>query len=285
MSDGDRDDKPENMLRMGLGSLTDILGSCLGRATALDERRARECAELDAHRAECRAHECRTCGRAKCWRCQQTHDQAYGLCRPCRDRESFERAKSDVFESVPVRFRWAIDASVEQIAARVKYPHERIERALAWVRTLDASPPNVSLVGAPGAGKTSLVVALFSAWFDKHRVALARFVPAYELALSRTRHPLGKDEAPEILAAVSAPLLVLDDLGAESARVSDVISFVMHARHNANRPTWTTTGLDHDELVRRYDGGVARRVFEHSKLVKLGCDGVRATSTPKPGDT
>jgi hypothetical protein len=63
---------------------------------------------------------------------------------------------------------------------------------------------------------------------------------------------------------------VLDDVGAEPPRLSEVIHGVMHKRYDANLPTWITTGLSEADIAKRYDGGVARRMFEEAKLVKLG---------------
>lgn len=275
--DDDRDEHGERLpvdvdKRSGGGTLADILRATTANMARQQEAHERHEAELAAHRAGCKAEECRTCERVKCYRCGAVKQGLGGLCVPCRDREKFERAKERVFASIPRRFRWAIDCNLSTLAERVKLPAERISSALAWAAGLDAVPPSLALTGVTGAGKTSLAVALFSTWFARHRNEGARFVEAIELGLARGRHPLGHDDPPAVLAAIAAPLLILDDLGAEAPMHADVVRQVLHARHNDDLPTWVTSGLTHADLGRRYDGGLARRIFEEAKQVKLGVD-------------
>ena len=255
--------------RKGGGSLADILGTCLVNAQALDERQKREAAALAEHRAACSAEECRTCGRTKCYACDAVFEGKGGMCQPCRARERHEQAKQRVFASVPARFRWALDADLETLASRVRLPKAKIAGALTWGRGLDLRPPSLVLSGVTGAGKTSLAVALFGVWFDVHRSESARFATCIDLGLAAQRHPLGHGVAPAIEHALEAPVLILDDLGAESPRDADVLRALLHDRHNAERPTWVTTGLDYEGLAKRYDGGVARRLFEESKHVEV----------------
>lgn len=256
--------------RAGGGTLADILRITRANAARLQEAHERRAADAAEHRATCAAEECKTCERVKCYRCGTVKQGLAGLCVACRDREKFERAKERVFASIPKRFRWAIDCNLTTLSERVTLSPERISAALTWAAGLCAAPPSLALSGVTGAGKTSLVVALFATWFARHRNEDARFVAALELGLARMRHPLGHDDPPAVLAAIEAPLLILDDLGAEAAMHADVVRQVLHARHNADLPTWVTSGLDQPELARRYDGGLARRIFEEAKQVRLG---------------
>ncbi len=256
--------------RTGGGTLEDILAATSANVARMHEHRMQHEADLEAHRAGCTADECRTCERVKCYRCSAVMQGIGGLCDACRERESFERAKVRVFASIPKRFRWAIDCNLTTLTERVKLAPDRISAALAWAAGLEADPPSLALTGVTGAGKTSLVVALFATWFAKHRNQDARFVPAIELGLARGRHPLGHDDPPAVIAAIEAPLLILDDLGAEAPMHADVVRQVLHRRHNDGRPTWVTSGLTHAALAQRFDGGLARRLFEEAKQVALG---------------
>lgn len=276
----DRDDEPRDAngdrlpvdedKRAGGGTLADILAE-VGRNASIQQAAAEQrAADLEKHRAECAAEECRTCERAKCYRCSATMQGLGGLCLACVDREKFERAKIRVFASIPKRFRWAIDGDSATLATRVKLPPARIADALTWAAGLEKIPPSLTLTGDTGNGKTSLVVALFATWFAKHRDEGARFMTAIELGLARSRHPLGHGDPPAVTAAIEAPLLILDDLGAEAPMHADVMRQVLHERHNADLPTWVTSGLSQAQLAARFDGGLARRLFEESKKVVLG---------------
>ncbi len=273
--DAERDEHGERLpvgvgKRKGGGTLADILGETTRNVQRQQEAHERHAAELEKHRAECTAQECRTCERVKCYRCQTVKQGLGGLCESCRDAEAFDRAKQRVFASIPKRFRWAIDCNLSTLSERVRLPTDRISAALAWSAGLGAVPPSLALTGDTGMGKTSLAVALFATWFARHRNEGVRFMSAIELGLARSRHPLGHDDPPAVLAAIAAPLLILDDLGQEASAHADVMRQIMHARHNDDLPTWVTSGLKHADLAQRYDGGLARRIFEESKHVALG---------------
>jgi hypothetical protein len=48
---------------------------------------------------------------------------------------------------------------------------------------------------------------------------------------------------------------------------------VIFDRHAENRPTWVTTGLTKDQLVKRYGPGVVARVFERAKVIRIAAKG------------
>ncbi len=273
--DGERDDNGDRLAvdldtRSGGGTLADILAATTANVARSRVNLEGRAAELAAHRAGCLAEECRTCERVKCYGCGATKQGLGGLCAACVERERYDRAKVRVFASIPKRFRWAIDGNLSALAGRVKLPPARISAALAWAAGLGATPPSLVLTGETATGKTSLIVAMFAAWFARHRNEQTRFVAALELGLARSRQPLGHGDPPAVVAAIEAPLLILDDLGMESPMHADVLRQVLLARHNEDLPTWVTTGLLHPAVAQRYDGGLARRLFESAKHVALG---------------
>jgi len=256
--------------RSGMGTLRDIVFACAQQSVDRQARLEREREEIERHRAACTAETCATCRRIRCYRCDGIF-VGHGLCRACSDAEAYERAKRRVYASVPKRFMWATERDAGNLLQRrIDLPASKLTNAIRWAEELSLTPPSIVLVGRTSAGKTSLAIALFAVWFEKHRDEGARFASAIELGLARQRHPLGHDEAPLVQAAIDAPLLILDDMGAEAARDADVIRAVLHARHNADVPTWITTGLSRQDLASRYDAGVARRMFEDVKNVEIG---------------
>lgn len=97
-------------------------------------------------------------------------------------------------------------------------------------------------------------------------VMRARFIDAISLGIAREQHRLGS-EAPLVLEAISASVLVLDDLGQEAPRHAEVIRHVVRMRSDAMRSTWVTTWLTREELAERYaDAGFAARIYESKRI-------------------
>lgn len=83
---------------------------------------------------------------------------------------------------------------------------------------------------------------------------------ATELERARREHPLGRGDAPEISAASSASLLVLDDCGWE--RDPAAVSGVLNERYELGRPTAVNSGKTREQLVEHYGEAVVRRIIE-----------------------
>lgn len=229
------------------------------RRSAEHEARRRE------HVASCTVETCDLCGRYRCG-CGLVSDTR--PCAACAEREQLARVLAPLLASVPRRFRWALEVStVDELRGRVKAAPELLARAL-----LHPPAANVLFLGDTQAGKTSLAVAMLGAFVrgDPTARSGARFAEAFALAGARERYPLGLGECPEVEAAINASLLVIDDLGAEGSDHKATVPYVIFARHNADRPTWVTTGFGFDAVLARYGAAIARRVFEGAKRVKLG---------------
>jgi hypothetical protein len=269
MSDGDRDDPKNdssgNWVRVALGGIL--------------ERIQRQQAEAEAHAATCTDRPCERCERYVCRRCSAPVDgSVYGerICQVCWEADLTAGLLKPTRDSIPPHFRWALDATPEKLTGRVQASPELLRRGLA-------NPPSkgLLLLGGTGAGKTSLAVAMLDAWVrqEPRERKGALFVEAGPLSRARARHRLGADEAPMVLAAMNAPLLVLDDLGSEREDRDGCIAEVVWHRTNHDRPLWVTCGLgSNDQTVTafaermgtRYDGGFARRILETSRHVTLG---------------
>lgn len=229
-------------------------------------------AAAEEHERTCTVRPCERCARYTC-RCGEPANGST-RCPACTARDELRDRLAPTVASVPARFRWAVDAGVGDVAARVRADVELVRRGIE-------NPPSSWLVftGPTGAGKTSLAVAMLAAWVRAGAFGRkgARFMEAAWLARARARYKLGEGEAPLVEQAIAAPLLVLDDLGAERDDRDGVLHDVVWERSNAERPTWITCGLPGrtlDDLAatleRRYDGGFARRVLETGKRVPLG---------------
>jgi hypothetical protein len=48
---------------------------------------------------------------------------------------------------------------------------------------------------------------------------------------------------------------------------------VIRERYNYALPTWVTTWMTPEGICRRYDQGIARRVFEAGRIAVVACGG------------
>lgn len=226
----------------------------------------------EEHAAGCEARPCERCDRFLCDRCGAPID-GRKRCRPCDDAEYDTTCLATTRASIPTRFRWAIDAKLDNLAPRVKASRALVEAALE-------RPPSswLPFVGRTAAGKTSLAVAMLDAWVraspSQRRGSL--FVESAWLSRARARHKLGQGECELVEQCLAAPLLLLDDLGQEREDRDGCITDVVYGRSNADLPTWVTCGVEGDaqafaeHLSKRYDGGFVRRIIENGRRVELG---------------
>jgi hypothetical protein len=96
------------------------------------------------------------------------------------------------------------------------------------------------------------------------------FVTTFALSKARREHRLGEGDAAIIRDAITATVLLMDELGAEAGRGDTAVPEIIHERHAADRVTIYTTPFQRDELEGRYGSGIARRIFEGAVMVRLG---------------
>jgi uncharacterized NAD(P)/FAD-binding protein YdhS len=160
---------------------------------------------------------------------------------------------------------WLHRATEEQAVAAVNAP--KLQRLLGDPLVVSRS---LLLCGPSKSGKsTALAIMLrrtLAAGYMRERAKQrvegphVEWVYARGLAQARMKHPLGQGDCPAIVSATHAGILVLDDLGLERdhAEIVDVV----HDRYEAGRITWTTTGLNREQLFERYGEAFYRRLVE-----------------------
>ena len=174
---------------------------------------------------------------------------------------------------IPARYRWAIDCSAALVADRVALA--AVGGTVPTLRGAKAAilghrGPVVLFVGPSGAGKTSFAVACMRA------ARRAFFCSASDLDRARIEHSAGHGEAPIVARAIRAGVLVLDDLGQDKPSSISAVEAVLLARHNAEAPTWITTGLGgtvegvQAAIDARYNAGIARRLTEAGTSLIVG---------------
>lgn len=195
------------------------------------------------------------------------HDGAAIVARRRRD------ALNALERSLPSVYRWA----------RFEHPDFRRPPSSSGLPARPPSAARVVFFGPAGAGKTTLAVALLRALVESKiaRHAFAsdddvdavtrqyRFASAHRLAV--TRLPAHADPI-EISLAMRARVVLLDDLGSDSAIDSSPIQNIIAERHAEERVTWITTGLSPAEIAKRYGGGTARRVLQGAQTFRMERD-------------
>lgn len=203
---------------------------------------------------------------SKCTKCDNMVSGKPSLCPECRDLAAgadvalcaTERA---VLETVPLAHRWADPRA--KLWERGGGPRRVFSEA--QVEELSRTP-RILFWGPTRAGKTTLAVACLRRWARRGRPGL--FLSAAELGLARRQHPLGKGEAPAVLAAKRAPLLLIDDLGLDVDDPLSAVGEVIHYRQSNRRPTWVTTGLAMSDLILKYGAHIEGRLLD-ARVVKL----------------
>lgn len=205
---------------------------------------------------------CTVCGKERtehcCMTCRDREDRAQRVEEARREAAARRIAQLDA--ATPSRYRWAAFDAPE-LAQRVSD-----KAAVDKARKLVGSPM-VTLVGAAGAGKTSLACAIAKA------TVLERVCPGVEwlcfayaptLCLARAHHGLGEGEPQLVAEAMSERYVVIvDDLGQETDNAwSQVLREVIDLRHREELPTIVTTFMSPAEVAKRHGDGLARRVFE-----------------------
>lgn len=169
-------------------------------------------------------------------------------------------------------------------------PHLRVREVLLPGRVPEHGT-GFGISGSAGTGKTMALAAVMMT-HARHRI----LAEAPRLGKKATRGWLRWVRWPErvntmrmqageqmqevnrfITLAQNAPMLVLDDLGAERMRTgyaddwsASILDSIIDHRHNVMLPTWWTTNLDAREFIARYGSRLYSRIAGDNPLQVLG---------------
>ncbi len=177
-------------------------------------------------------------------------------------------------------------AGIRAIVAGRPLPFSKKGEPLAkvedrWLRFLHGTwkrdDKNVLLIGPTGIGKSKLLVAIGHRIVDAAAAGQSaelirfasgvRYMSAIELANARAQHGLGRGEAPSVLEAKRASLLLLDEVGFGDNM--ELTREILRARTDgAWRDTITASGMRFDEIRSRY-GDTQRLMWCRGYVVDL----------------
>lgn len=168
-------------------------------------------------------------------------------------REWREEKTAVLLKRIPPRFRDAIPRNAD---------------TLQWLDDYaDGERRNLVLQGPVQTGKTWEACAVAIR-------LLRKFIPVTIIEvpdLMDDLRPGGDDSGAGLAPYKAAPVLVLDDLGAEkqSEWTEEQLYSIVNSRYKNQLPIIVTTNLTGTQFIERYDQRLTRRLFEDTVVVKL----------------
>jgi DNA replication protein DnaC len=179
-----------------------------------------------------------------------------GSTKPC----ACQREKR-IERELPLRYR---RAKLSDFSLKVQ---EHVGR---WLR----SPgEGLLLSGVVGSGKTYLAAAIVRERVEHGSAASFRRMSELYTALRESFHT-NVSEAEVLRPYLSAPLIVLDDLGAGGLSDFERRSTleILDQRQNAMRPTIVTTNWELPDIAEKMDDRIASRLAPYTNLRLVGAD-------------
>lgn len=173
--------------------------------------------------------------------------------KTCRFQEELEKRNAyqkniSIFE-LPKEIR---EADVSKIDKTDKKRFEVIK----WLFTFIKDYPNVNkglfLHGSFGSGKTYLIAAVFNELAKKGVKGAIVFWPEY---LTNLKRSFGSDYHDQIRQIKKIPLLLIDDIGAETATPwarDEILCPILQYRMQEHLPTFFTSNLDLNALEKHF---------------------------------
>jgi primosomal protein DnaI len=137
-------------------------------------------------------------------------------------------------------------------------------------------PKGLYLHGSFGSGKTYLIAALFNEMAHKEVQSVLVYYPEF---LRSLKSSFNTDYEQKFETIKKAPLLLLDDIGAENETSwsrDEILSPILQYRMEENLPTFFTSNLSLDELEKFFsitsqgvDSIKARRIIERIKQLTI----------------
>ncbi|WP_457677809.1 ATP-binding protein [Thermovibrio sp.] len=215
--------------------------------------------------------ECQICGGSG-WIIEEVEGKRVAKRCKCQ----FERFSRAYLESsqIPVRYR---ECKFKNYYPQTPYQLRALKICREFFFLYPFVEKGIVLYGPPGTGKTHLAVATLKNVIE-YKGLRGIFCDFRGLLISlRNSFSSPSDSTAEILdSARRAPLLVLDDVGAErnTEWAKEMLAEIVNFRYTHNLPTIITTNLTFDSsgeesFVSKFDGRTESRIYDMCKIVKV----------------
>lgn len=148
---------------------------------------------------------------------------------------------------------------------------QAFDACVKFCDTFSEDSKGIRLVGTYGCGKTHLAAAIIHRLAENGIGGVFVVVPELLRAIRKSYNQPGEDTEKLMGAAEEAPLLVLDDLGAEkpSDWVREQLYVIINRRYENMLPTIVTTNCSTQELVDRIGQRTVSRLIEMTTPYKI----------------
>lgn len=188
-------------------------------------------------------------GKLKTCGCR-THEVAASRARKFRELSHLGPLQHKTFDNFELR-RGTSAFSRDALHVAHRVAQEYAEAANGWL----------VLTGPSGIGKSHLAAAITNAILDRQEGALWVFVPDFLDHLRTTFSPQSDVSYDELFNTVrDAPVLILDDLGAQSSSswAEEKLYQILSHRYDRQQPTVITT----NKLIDSFEGRIRSRLYD-----------------------
>lgn len=218
-------------------------------------------------------------------------------CKLCGDTGYIQGRKCQCFRELSARYAAREAASTLPAASFGEfslqyYPEGEIRRRMSsvlkacrnYAAHFSSRSPSLLFMGETGLGKTHLSLAIGGAVSGQGNRVCYQSAP--ELFRRHRQEQYSGSGADTLKQALSADLLILDDLGAETENQlnQSALYNLINTRLNGQRPVIISTNLSPQELERRFTSRIASRLLTLYKCVRFSGKDIRQIKLMEGGE-
>lgn len=188
-----------------------------------------------------------------------------------------EILEKENFQTFSLAYYSEDDIDPQSGISALEYARQAESRCFQFARTFDSTSENLLLQGETGTGKTFLTHCIAKELLDSGHSVI--YFTAHKLFDLLAKNAFRKDflNLPEYQNIFSCDLLIIDDLGTESANSLTVSQFFvcLNERIRTRKSMLISTNLRLSDLATIYSERISSRIVNEFTLVKLYGEDIR----------